>query len=343
MFKLCLFFSFLSFLINTTFAETECPYVTTISDRRSDKTKLRLVQYNVEWLFIDYYSQMNCPGDGCTWKNISEAQTHMDYVAKRIKALNPDIINFCEVEGCDELNILKDKLDGTYLPYLKKGTDSATGQNVGTLTRVDPLKSLYRSELKYNYPISGSKCGYTGTGGSSGVSKHYITEYEFGGSNIAFISAHLLAIPTDPPRCAQREAQALVLQNVIANYINNGFEIIMIGDFNDYDAEVLDVNSNKPTSQVLDILKGLKGDFAGKYQLYSAAETITQNERYSDWWDSDNNCNTASSKDYSMIDHVLVTDKIRKNIINTFIYHGYDEFCGKYDSDHYPVVIDLLF
>jgi len=286
---------------------------------------------------------MNCPGDGCTWKNLTEAQTHMDYVAKRIKALNPDIINFCEVEGCDELNILKDKLDGTYLPYLKKGTDSATGQNVGILTRVDPLKSLYRSELKHNYPISGSKCGYTGTGGSSGVSKHYITEYEFGGSNIAFISAHLLAIPTDPSRCAQREAQASVLQNVIANYINNGFEIIMIGDFNDYDAEVLDVNNNKPTSQVLDILKGLKGDFAGKYQLYSAAETITQNERYSDWWDSDNNCNTASSKDYSMIDHVLVTDKIRKNIINTFIYHGYDEFCGKYDSDHYPVVIDLLF
>ena len=179
MFKWCLFFSFLSFLINTTFSETECPYVTTISDRRSDKTKLRLVQYNVEWLFIDYSSQMNCPGDGCTWKNISEAQTHMDYVAKRIKALNPDIINFCEVEGCDELNILKDKLDGTYLPYLKKGTDTSTGQNVGMLTRVDPLKTLYRSESKHNYPISGSKCGYTGPSGSSGVSKHYITEYKF--------------------------------------------------------------------------------------------------------------------------------------------------------------------
>jgi exonuclease III len=58
---------------------------------------------------------------------------------------------------------------------------------------------------------------------------------------------------------------------------------------------------------------------------------------------SDNNCNTASSKDYSMIDHVLVTDKIRKNIINTFVYHAYDEFCGKYDSDHYPVIIDLIF
>ena len=25
------------------------------------------------------------------------------------------------------------------MPYLKKGTDSATGQNVGMLTRIDPL------------------------------------------------------------------------------------------------------------------------------------------------------------------------------------------------------------
>jgi exonuclease III len=160
--------------------------------------------------------------------------------------------------------------------------------------------------------------------------------------NIAFISAHLLAIPTDPSRCAQREAQALVLQSVIYDFINKDYEIIMLGDFNDYDAEILDINSNKPISKVLDILKGLKGELAGKYQLYSAAETIPQDERYSDWWDSDNNCNTASIKDYSMIDHILVTDKIRKNIINTFIYHGYDEFCGKYNSDHYPVVVDLI-
>ena len=341
-FKLFLFFSLFINLQNI-FAETECPNITIIGDRRTDKTKLRLVQYNVEWLFIDYYSPMNCPGDGCTWKNSTEAQTHMDYVAKRIKALNPDIINFCEVEGCDELNMLKEKLDDSYLPYLKKGTDSSTGQNVGMLTRVDPLKSLYRSELKYNYPINGSKCGYIGTGGSSGVSKHYITEYEFGGMNVAFISAHLLAIPTDPARCAQREAQASVLQSVISDFINREYEIIMLGDFNDYDYEIPDVNGNKPISQVLDILKGLKGDYAGKYELHSAAETIPQNERYSDWWDSDNNCNSASKSDYSMIDHVLVTDKIRKNIMNTFIYHEYNEFCGKYDSDHYPVVIDLLF
>jgi exonuclease III len=339
MFNILLWCFFLFYVVKT---ETECPAVTTMNDRRKDPNKLRIVQYNVEWLFVDYYSEMNCPGQGCTWKNQSEALKHLDYVSQRIKQINPDIINFCEVEGCDELNMLKDTLDGSYIPYLKKGTDTSTGQNVGMLTRIDPLKSLYRTELKYNYPIPGSTCGYTGSVSSSGVSKHYITEFVFNNMNVAFISAHLIAIPTDPTRCAQREAQAMVLQSVIYDFINREYEVIMIGDFNDYDGEILDMNNNKPISKVLNILKGVEGVYAGKYQLNSVAEFITQNQRYSDWWDSDNNCNTASTHDYSMIDHVLVTELIKKNIFNTFIYHEYDEYCGKYDSDHYPVVVDLF-
>lgn len=330
---------FLSILTNNIlFADTECPLVTSIEDRREDKSTLRLVQYNVEWLFIDYYAQMDCPGNGCTWKNTSEAQTHMDYVIQRLRYLSPDIINFCEVEGCDELNMLKNSLDSNYMPYLIKGTDTATGQNVGMLTRIDPTRSLYRTEMRFDYPISGSKCGYTGSPSSTGVSKHYITEFNWNKMKIAFISAHLIAIPTDPVKCAQREAQASILQKVVADYVNKSYEIILMGDFNDFDNETLDVNSDHPTSQVLDILKGLNGD---DYELHNMAELIIQNERFSDWYDSDNNCNTQSGKDYSMIDHILVTDGIQNKVINAYIYHDYSVFCGKYDSDHYPVVLDL--
>lgn len=339
MLRLILLFSLFISIISS---DSECPNILISGDRRNDKTKLRIVQFNVEWFFIDYYSNMNCPGDGCTWKNQSEAIEHMNFISTRLKTLNPDIINFCEVEGCDELNMLKDTLDGSYIPYLKKGSDTGTGQNVGMLTRIDPLKNLYRTEMKYNYPILGSKCGYNGTTYSTGVSKHYITEFRFNEMNIAFISAHLIAIPNDISRCAQREAQASILQTVIYNYINNNYEVIMIGDFNDYDSEIRDINNNTPISMTLDILKGLKGDLAEKYYLYSIAENIPQNERYSDWWDSDNNCKTSSNLDYSLIDHILVTNSIKKNIINTFIYHDYEEYCGKYDSDHYPIVIDLL-
>jgi exonuclease III len=313
-----------------------------MGDRRKDKNALRLVQYNVEWLFIDYYSNANCPGSGCTWKTIEDAKTHTSYVSNVIKELNPDIINFCEVEGCDELSYVVDELaDSSYKYYLKKGTDTSTGQNVGFLTRIDPMVNLYRTEVKVNYPIPGSNCGYTGTG-SSGVSKHYITEFTFGGMKVALIAAHLIAIPTDTARCAQREAQAQVLQYVVSEYVAKGYEIILLGDMNDYDAEIKDMNSNMPKSHALDILKGLNGEKKGSYTLTNVAYKVAQNERYSDWYDSDNNCATSSNKDYSMIDHILVTSNIDKKIVKVFMYHGYTEYCGKWNSDHYPVVIDLV-
>jgi exonuclease III len=238
------------------------------------------------------------------------------------------------------LNILKDKLDGGYLPYMVKGK-STDGQNVGMLTRVDPIKSLYRTDMKANYPILGSRCGYTGPIVNTEVRKHFITEFEFNNVKIAFISAHLRAIKKENFRCAEREAQANILQSIVYNYINKNYEIILIGDFNDFDAQVLDVNNDKPISQVLDILKGLKGEYAGTYQLQNIAENIVQENRYTDWWFDGDTCNDTNQR-YSMIDHILVSDWVKQRITNAFIYHGYDNYCGKYDTDHYPVVIDLV-
>jgi len=237
--------------------------------------------------------------------------------------------------------MLKEQLDPTYNSYLKKGTDTGTGQNVGILTRIDPLINLYRSEEKVSYPISGTKCGTTSVTGTTGVSKHYITEFSLFGLNVALIGSHLLAIPLEPARCVQREGQAQVLQNIVSSYIKKNYEIIVLGDMNDYDSEVLDINSDKPTSRVLDIIKGLDGDKKGLYKLTNIAYRMNQKDRFSDWYDSDNNCNTTSQKDYSMIDHILVTPKIDDLIVNTYIYHGYKEYCGKWNSDHYPVIVDF--
>jgi exonuclease III len=344
-FKLYVTIVFLMSFSKLVKTDTECPNVltNTNNDRRKDKSSLRLVQYNTEWLFIDYYAPMDCPGSGCTWKSQSDAETHLFYVVSIIKDLNPDIINICEIEGCDELQILKSQLDTTYNPYLKKGTDTGTGQNVGLLTKIDPIVSLTRSEEKVSYPINGTMCGTTTAYGTTGVSKHYITEFKLDDLLVAFIGAHLLAIPTDPSRCVQREAQAQVLQNVIANYITKGYEVILIGDMNDYDNEVVDLNNNKPTSRVLDIMKGIDGQKKGTYNLTNIAYRMKQEERFSDWWDSDSNCDTSSQKDYSMIDHILVTQKIDTKIVDTYIYHGYNEYCGKWNSDHFPVVVDFKF
>ena len=106
-----------------------------------------------------------------------------------------------------------------------------------------------------SYPIASTTCNSTYTG-SYGVSKHYISTFNVGGSKIAVFSMHLLAFPDDQNRCVQREAQATVMQQAITPYVNNGYEIIVIGDLNDFDSSVIDANGNKPISQVGDILRG---------------------------------------------------------------------------------------
>lgn len=302
----------------------------------------RLVQYNAEWLFIDYYSPMKCPGSGCTWKNASEANIHMKYVADVVSKLNPDIMNVCEVEGINEMDLLRNETSDAsmYHVYLKKGTDTATGQNVGLMTKWTPTVDLFRTEEKIAYPLEGSNCGYTGPAGTTGVSKHYITEFEIYGKQTMFIALHLLAYPEDTTRCAEREAQAQIIQNIIAENLHK--EVVVLGDMNDFDGQVLDANRNVPTSRVLNILKGADGKYKGTYELKSAAEKIPTAERFSDWWDQNGDC-VSTANEFSLIDHVLVSSFLFDKIESAFVYHGYDEFCGKYDSDHYPYVVDFAF
>ena len=96
-------FLLLSLFIGNIFSDTECPVVTSIEDRRKDKNKLRIAQYNAEWLFIDYCSSSNCPGSGCPWVNSSEAQTHMSYISKVVNKIQPDIINFVKLKDVTNL------------------------------------------------------------------------------------------------------------------------------------------------------------------------------------------------------------------------------------------------
>ena len=42
-----------------------------------------------------------------------------------------------------------------------------------------------------------------------------------------------------------------------------------------------------------------------------------------------------------MIDHILVSDGLLSRVQNVTIYQGYDEYCGKMNSDHFPDVMDI--
>ena len=336
-----------AFATNTN--DTQCY---TVSKPTSvSQTKVRIMQYNVEWLFLKTYN--GCPGTSCSWPDLSTATTHLNSLAKVIGDLNPDIINLCEVEGCYELSQLSGLLNNAYTPYLLFGTDTSTGQNVGLLSKFTPMVNLQRTAGTHTYPVPGSKCGYTGSG-SSGVSKNYYTSYKIGNMTVYIIGTHLLAYPTDVSRCASREAQASVLQDLIVSLLggidpatnriptNLNTGLIVMGDMNDYDAEIQDLNNDVPTSMVLNILKGLSGTYANKYELKSVAELVNKEERYTDWWDKNNDC-SSNLGEMTMIDHFLVTPNLVDKISKVTFPHPYTESCSSYNSDHYPIVVDFQF
>ena len=318
--------------------DTQCY---TVVPKTSTQSNVRIMQYNAEWFFLKTYN--GCPGTSCTWPDLSSATNHMNALAKVIGDLNPDIVNLCEVEGCYELSQLSGLLNNSYNPYLIYGTDSATGQNVGLLSKMTPTVNLQRTAGTHTYPVAGSKCGYTGSSGSSGVSKNYYTTYKFGEMTVHLIGTHLLAYPTDVSRCASREAQASVLQDLIVSLLTDeSVGLILMGDMNDYDAEVPDLNNDKPNSMVLNILKGLSGTYAGQYELTSVASLVVQDQRYTDWWDKNDDC-TSSLAEMTMIDHFLVTKNLVEKITKVTFPHPYPEMCGTTNSDHYPIVVDFTF
>lgn len=322
-------------------AESYCPTAPTVSgDRRSDQSKFRLVHFNAEWLYIDGYD--NCPGSNCPWTDQQMAETHLSAIAGVLADLDGDLVNLCEVESCDELkDLLNDpQLSGKgYAPYMIEGTDSSTGQDVGMLTRIDPLSNLIRTEARVSYPLPGSTCNSTYTG-TYGVSKHYITTFTVNGMKIAIFSMHLLAYPDDQNRCVQREAQATVMQQAITPYINDGYEVIVLGDLNDWDSTAVDVNGNLPISQVTSLLRGQ----GTKWSLTNAISVMPKDERYSIWWDQNYDC-IFSVKECSQLDHIMVSDGLLGKITNVFVAHNeYQQSCDNfYYSDHWPVVIDFAF
>ncbi|KAI9102824.1 Endonuclease/exonuclease/phosphatase [Phlyctochytrium arcticum] len=322
---------------------------TSPGDRRSNKDELTVANFNAEWLYINGGTgSFRCPGRSCPWKNRQMALQHFNHVAVAISEMNlPDVIHLSEVEGCDALDVLIDALEknhgvgsGLYRGYLVPGRDTALGQNVGFLTKVDPFEDVIRTDDRVLYPISGSTCGFSPPGAPArlyGVTKHYFARLEVNGIRIFLTGNHFIAYPDKPERCEKREAQASIISNNIKTHLNrnNGDEVIVLGDLNDYDEEIVDAAGavDQPISRALRLLRG-----STEPPLYNVAhhwQNLT--ERYSNWYDRNHNCVDDGGDEHVLIDHVLVSKGLKSRLVETYALHSYKQFCGTLNSDHWPI------
>lgn len=294
------------------------------ADRRTDKSRLTVMTFNAEFLFDGVLPDGQANFD---WKGSpSEAKDHMEVVAAEILENHPDIVNVCEVENLGVLETMNTMfLAGQgYKAYLIDGKDSFTGQDVGILTRIDPDEPLSRDE----------RVGQSGTT-KSGVSKHYIAHFTIEGEKVAMIGLHLLALPLSNSRKLQRQAQADAVRGMATDAASSGFQVIVLGDLNDYDGETLDAENDHPITNVLSTIRGMSTATTSD-DLESVAEKIAQGQRYTSWYDKDGTETVSPGDAFTSIDHVLVSPSLFAKIASVHLDQNHDPTRV---SDHFPVVV----
>ncbi len=291
---------------------TEDRRVTAVDSGHGDVTQLVLMAWNVEFLWDG-----RSPEEGkidFEWKGSPEkAEAHMADVAAVVRAHDPDILHLSEVENRRALETFNDRFlaESGYRAYFAQGTDTATGQDVALLSRVE-LESISRD-------------GRRGRSGSvrKGVSKHYVATLSAGDLRLGLVGIHLLARPHKESRVANREAQADAVRGMARELARDGRSVVVWGDFNDFDGRTLDRRGNRPITRVLEWIRDLDPGDPGD-DLINVAERLPRAQRYTNGRDA--------------IDHVLVSPDLAERIFEVRIPHDHDPHAV---TNHFPIIVGL--
>jgi hypothetical protein len=156
------------------------------------------------------------------------------------------------------------------------------------------------------------------------------------------IGVHLKARPTDPRSCHKREGQATVIRTLVDASLRQGHHVIVLGDFNDHDADVVGVAGHRPTSRVMHMIKDVDDD--GHDEMHPGLAAVDPSDQYTNWWDRDGDGvwtpggRGARGEERSVLDHILVSESLRGRIVGAGIDHGHDP---TELSDHWPMFVRL--
>ena len=350
--------------VTTTCGPTAAVAPAAALDRRPLLDRLVVAAWNAEWLFDGVCDPSVSPwngGTGCVGfaSGLNQcdavgAAAHLSRMASRMAALNADVIHLAEVESCGMLDAVGRALDGgaaAYESLMVPGTDTFLRQQVGLVSRLGAIAPVDRSDARAAYPIdSASACGGVSPG-SSDVSKHLIARLHLelpvpaaasatasgtASATLLVVGMHLKAIPTQPRSCHKREAQAKVMQAVLAAALAETDYVIAMGDLNDFDGDAccLDAPGSTPTSRVLRMLKDPRA--TGTDELHAVAERLPREARYTDWWDhAPADGVDQGLGEHSSLDHMLVSSALFARLASVQIDHT----TAPMDySDHWPLI-----
>eukprot|EP00931_Biecheleriopsis_adriatica_P026544 TRINITY_DN1614_c0_g1_i1.p1 TRINITY_DN1614_c0_g1~~TRINITY_DN1614_c0_g1_i1.p1 ORF type:complete len:537 (-),score=52.20 TRINITY_DN1614_c0_g1_i1:118-1656(-) len=182
-----------------------------------------------------------CSSCGKMWDHLNKLSDELASMPE-----TPDVVILPEVDGCTAVGHLREGLkdqDPDYEPYLLYGPNDRTNSQTGFISRIPPRTPLWMNTSTEQTPAT-DNIHCQGSMGAHGSDKHFVAELDVEGLEIFVIGVHLKSMRQDNEgeACSVREAEALVLDSTL-NYIyekHPNAEVIVAGDFNDFDPETPD-------------------------------------------------------------------------------------------------------
>lgn len=315
----------------------------------SAETPLRIMTYNAEILT----APGERGGDIQKYRWDVARNEQFEQVASVIEQLNPDILNLVEIiskEGLDKLvGILHEKGLTDYQGYHIESDDDFSQLDVALITRLTPeeidgqrIRKFHSAEddptWRQSFQAPSRNGGSFTSNGS--LSRHAVYMFDVGGYKLGFLGLHLKSNPSDDYSNAQRTAQAEIARRILRSQVaGKGYLPIVLGDINDFDPDVPDQDDNQDT--VTEVIKNLKDFDLQKPgpELENVAKLMPRKaDRYTCFWDRNENGAKDPYDVFSMIDHIFLPNELMPYVKRAFIAHGTPLTA----SDHYPVVVDLV-
>ncbi|MFQ5568112.1 MAG: endonuclease/exonuclease/phosphatase family protein [Rhodothermales bacterium] len=286
---------------------------------------LRVATLNTEFMFDGFGEEGRAtfPHKG----NPEKARAHRNRIGDIVRMLDADVVMLEEVENCRAMQLLVDEsLAGMgYDVHFVQGNDRFTGQDVGLLSRV-PVEKIGRTDERTNVGASDD---------TYGVSKNMYARLMLGDVPTTIIGLHLLARPDDPDRKDRREAQAEVIRRLIAQETEAGRDVIVLGDFNDFDDQTLDIGDHRPITNVLERIKAAGPD--PDDDLRNLIAEVPQIERFTSFYDRDQDGRVGPGE-LSAIDHILLSPALYRRVREVVYVQAHDPTTH---TDHFPIVVNL--